>query len=276
MRDSVIMVIGGTGSFGQAFVTEALKFNPKAIRIYSRGEFAQVEMMRAFKDDRLRFLLGDVRDRDRLDAAMQGVEYIVHAAALKHVGSGEYNPQEVIKTNVIGSLNVVDIAARRGVSKIIGISSDKAVYPINLYGNTKAVMEKLFRNANSWSAPSSLFSCIRCGNFLGSRGSVIPLWEEQAKTGTITVTDPLMTRFWISLPEIARFVIKCFGLMRGGEIFIPRMSQQDMLTMANAICPDAHKIIVGRGEGEKIHEVLMSDEEHAEDHGDYWIIRGEQ
>ncbi len=273
----MLLVTGGTGSLGQAFVREALKLEPKAIRIYSRGEALQVDMRRAFNDDRLRFLLGDVRDKDRLDAVMNGVDYVVHAAALKHVASGEYNPQEVIKTNVLGSINVVDVASKHKVKKVIGISSDKAVYPVNLYGNTKAVMERLFRNANSWAAPTTLFSVVRSGNFWGSRGSVIPLWRQQAKTGTITLTDPSMSRYWISLPEMARFVIKCFGMMEGGEIFIPKMKEQDLSALAVRYFPKARTVISGKGQGEKLREVLIADEEwpRVVKNKDYWIIKSE-
>lgn len=209
LKNKNILITGGTGSFGKKFTETLLKeHSPKAIRIYSRGELLQVTMQEEFKDKRLRFFIGDVRDRERLYRAMNDVDIVVHAAALKQVPACEYNPIEAVKTNIDGSINVIDAAIDNNVEKVIAISTDKAVHPVNLYGATKMVAEKLFIQANSYTGENKTkFSCVRYGNVIGSRGSVIPLFKEQSKKGKITITDDRMTRFWITLEQGVRFVI---------------------------------------------------------------------
>ena len=248
-----ILITGGTGSFGNAFCQIALQHNPTEIRVFSRGELLQVEMSRKFDDSRLKFIIGDVRDRPRLTESARGVDIIVHAAALKHVPVGEDNPSEAVKTNVVGSMNVVWAATRNQVGKVIGISSDKGVAPYNLYGATKMVMEKLFLQAG--------FSCVRYGNVAGSRGSVIPLFMKQRETGKLTITHPDMTRFWITLDAGVQFVINSLDRMEGGEIFVPKIPSMRITDLAEAIAPDADWEITGIRAGEKLHEVLISEDE---------------
>ena len=255
----VILVTGGTGSFGQEFTRVALKYNPEAIRIFSPDENGQWEMKQYFNNSKLRFLIGDVKDRDRLRRAMYGVDIVVHAAALKHVPICEYNPIEAVKTNIDGSINVIDAALDTGVLKAIAISSDKAVHPINLYGATKLVMEKLFIQANVYAG--TRFSCIRYGNFERSRGSVLQLWARQRESGEITLTEKEMTRFWITLENAAEFAVDCIGKMEGGEIFIPKMPEVEMEELAKQIAPEAKLKVIGRREGEKLHEYLFAENE---------------
>ena len=203
------------------------KHDPESIRIFSRGEKLQLDMQNKFKDDRLRFFIGDVRDKDRLQRAMTDADIVVHAAALKQVPACEYNPIEAVRTNVDGAINVIDAAIDSGVDKVMAISTDKAVHPVNLYGATKMVAEKLFIQGNSYTGfNKTRFSCVRYGNVIGSRGSVIPLFLEQKKTGEVTITDENMTRFWIRLDEGVKFVIDSIGKMHGGEVFIPKISFQ--------------------------------------------------
>src|SRR3989338_11287147 len=219
--NKTILITGGCGSFGQKFTEIVLgEHNPKAIRIYDNRELAEVEMERKFNDPRLRFLIGDVRDEKRLERAFRGVDIVVHAAALKHVPICEYNPIEAIKTNIDGAVNVIDAAINNGVQKVILISTDKAVQPVNLYGATKMVAEKLFVQGNSYSGDrKTMFSVARYGNVIGSSGSVVPLFQKQKDMGEITITDETMTRFWITLYHGVRFVVKCIENMKGGEIF---------------------------------------------------------
>ncbi len=259
--NSVIMLTGGTGSFGQAFTAYLLKCQPMEIRIFSRGELLQVLMSQRFDNPRLRFFIGDVRDKERLCQAMRGVDIVVHAAALKQVPIGETNPTEVIKTNCTGAMNVIEAAWECGVEKVLAISSDKAVEPVNLYGATKMVMEKLMVQANELPGHKTKFSCVRYGNVVGSRGSVIPLWREQSKTGRITITDPAMTRFWITLPLAVKFVTDCIGVMQGGEIFVPRIPSMNVTDLAEAIAPGCQREITGIRPGEKLHETLISEVE---------------
>jgi len=273
LSGKVILLTGGTGSFGQAFVTEALKHNPKAIRIFSRSEYLHVEMMRRYSDERLRYFIGDIRDKERLDAIMRDVDYVIHAAALKHVLLGERNPQEFIKTNVLGSLNILESAIGRGVEKVIGISSDKAVNPISSYGMSKALMERLFCDANLFSAPKTLLSCIRSGNFWDSSGSVIPLWREQSKKGVITLTDVEMSRYWIELPAIARFTINCLWDMKGGEIIIPKMDERRLIDIAHDMFPDCEVVVTGKSNIERVQEQLFAEHETPEDCGNYWTVK---
>jgi UDP-N-acetylglucosamine 4,6-dehydratase len=280
LQNKVILVTGGTGSFGQKFTEMALKdYNPRVIRVFSRGELLQEEMRRSFNDDeRLRFFIGDVRDRERVYRAMNGVDIVVHAAALKQVPTCEYNPIEAIKTNIEGTTNVIDAAIDNKVEKAIAISTDKAVHPVNLYGATKLVAEKLFIQANSYVGGSkTAFSCVRYGNVVGSRGSVIPLFFEQRQNGKLTITDERMTRFWITLEQGVYFVIDCIGKMQGGEIFIPKIPSMKVTDMADVVAPGVEREITGIRPGEKLNEILITEEEarHAREFEDYFVIEPE-
>ncbi|MBY0471666.1 UDP-N-acetylglucosamine 4,6-dehydratase (inverting) [bacterium] len=262
--DSVVLVTGGTGSFGKKFTEILLKENrPKKLIIFSRDELKQHEMrVGGFNHPAIRYFVGDVRDLDRLRRAMHGVDVVVHAAALKQVPACEYNPIEAVKTNVEGARNVIDAALDTGVKKVLALSTDKAVSPINLYGATKLVAEKLFVQANAYSGGANpTFSCVRYGNVVGSRGSVIPLFIEQRKSGTVTVTDPAMTRFWITLDQGVRFVIKCIEQMHGGEVFIPKLPSMNIMDLVNVIAPKCKVENIGIRGGEKLHEALISNEE---------------
>jgi len=280
LKDKVILITGGTGSFGQKFTEVALRdYNPEAIRIFSRGELLQQEMRQKFNDDeRLRFFIGDVRDRERVYRAMNGVHIVVHAAALKQVPTCEYNPIEAVRTNIDGTVNVIDAAIDNGVEKAIAISSDKAVQPVNLYGTTKLVMERLFVQANVYTGwRKTRFCCSRYGNVVGSRGSVVPLFLEQQENGVITVTDERMTRFWITLEQGVSFVIDCIGRMKGGEVFIPKIPSMKITELADAIAPNAERRITGIRPGEKISEILITEEEarHTREFSDYFVIEPE-
>ncbi len=260
MIDKTILITGGTGSFGKAFVKRALKEGVKKVIVFSRDELKQSEMKKQFNDDRVRYFIGDVRDKQRLDRALNGVDYVVHAAALKQVPAAEYNPSECIKTNIQGSQNVIDACIDMGVKKVVALSTDKAVNPINLYGATKLCAEKLFVQGNVYSHDTR-FACVRYGNVVGSRGSVIPLFQEQAKTGTITVTDERMTRFWITLEQAVELVLQTFDMMQGGETFVPRIPSMRVVDLAKAVAPDCKIETVGIRPGEKLHETLVSLEE---------------
>jgi len=280
LQGKVILVTGGTGSFGQKFTEVILReHDPKAVRIFSRGELLQQEMRFKFDGDaRVRYFIGDVRDRARVYRAMNGVDIVVHAAALKQVPTCEYNPIEAVRTNIDGAVNVIDAAIDNGVERVIAISSDKAVHPVNLYGATKLVSEKLFIQANAYSGGrETIFSCVRYGNVVGSRGSVVPLFIEQRKNGEITITDERMTRFWVTLEQGVRFVVACIDRMCGGEVFIPRMPSMRMADLAEAIVPDAKRKIIGIRPGEKLHEALLTEEEtrHAKEFDDYLVIEPE-
>ncbi len=277
--DKIILITGGTGSFGNKF-TEILlsEHDPESVRIYSRGELLQMEMQNRFDDPRLRFLIGDVRDRDRLYRATSGVDIIVHAAALKHVPACEYNPIEAVRTNVDGSVNVIDAAIDNSVDKIMAISTDKAVHPVNLYGATKMVAEKLFTQGNAYTGEKKIgFSCVRYGNVIGSRGSVIPLFKEQKMNGKITITDDRMTRFWITLEQGVRFVMDCIARMKGGETFVPKIPSMSVIDLAKVIAPDAERKVVGIRSGEKLHEILLTEDEarHTREFSNFFIIEPE-
>ena len=262
-RDAAVLVTGGTGSFGNKFVEIMLqKYHPKRLVIFSRDELKQSEMMARFSDPSLRFFIGDVRDKERLERAMHGIDIVVHAAALKQIPSCEYNPFEAIQTNVIGGKNVIDAAIDQGVKRVLAISTDKAVNPINLYGATKLCAEKLFVQANAYGhARGTVFGVVRYGNVIGSRGSVIPLFASQRASGTVTVTDPGMTRFWIRLEQGVEFAIRCASLMRGGEIFVPKIPSMRMMDLVAAVAPGCRVEFIGIRPGEKLHEILMSDDE---------------
>lgn len=263
-KDKVILVTGGTGSFGKKFIELILKeYQPAKVIVYSRDELKQHEMRAGgFDHPDLRYFIGDIRDRDRLKRALNGVHYVVHAAALKQVPACEYNPMEAIKTNILGSSNVIDAALDAGVERVIALSTDKAVNPVNLYGATKLAAEKLFVQSNFYAAGTSTrFACVRYGNVVGSRGSVVPVFLKQRQTGTVTITDDRMTRFWISLEQGARFVIRCLDQMQGGEVFVPKIPSMRVIDLATTIAPDAKVNIVGIRPGEKLHEVLISEDE---------------
>lgn len=258
-----VLLTGGTGSFGRKFAEILLaEQSVKKLIIFSRDELKQHEMRLTYGDPRLRYFIGDVRDRERLHRAVQGVNVIVHAAALKQVPSCEYNPFEAVKTNILGAANIIDVAIDAGVKKVVALSTDKAVSPINLYGATKLVAEKLFVQGNAYAGSGGTrFSCVRYGNVVGSRGSVIPVFENQRTTGRITITDDRMTRFWVTLEQGVRFVIKCAGLMHGGEVFVPKIPSMRIEDLADVVAPDCEREVIGIRPGEKLHEVLISRDE---------------
>ena len=279
-NDKTILITGGTGSFGRKFLATLLREDyPHSIRIYSRGEMLQYETEKMFPDDRIRFFIGDVRDKERLSRAMNGVDIVVHAAALKQVPTCEYNPIEAVKTNINGSINIINTAIDNNVERVIALSTDKAVHPVNLYGSTKMVAEKLFMQGNSYTGGNrqTKFSCVRYGNVVGSRGSVVPLFLEQKKTGRLTITDERMTRFWLTLEEGVAFVRNCLPLMSGGEIFVPKIPSMKVSDLAHAIAPDAKIEIIGIRPGEKIHEILLTEDEarHTKEFDTYFVIEPE-
>ena len=261
-----ILVTGGTGSFGNKFVETVLnQYKPNKMIVFSRDELKQHEMRQRFPDGPglpMRYFIGDVRDRERLERALRGVDFVVHAAALKQVPAAEYNPFEAIKTNIMGTKNVIDAAIAQGVKKIISISTDKAVNPVNLYGATKLCAEKMAIQANAYSFEGGAkISVCRYGNVIGSRGSVVPLFRKQAELGKITVTDQRMTRFWITLEQGVQFVIKCLEKMQGGEIFVPNIPSCGIMQLANLLAPECEIQEIGIRPGEKLHELLVSIDE---------------
>jgi UDP-N-acetylglucosamine 4,6-dehydratase len=264
VKGKTVLVTGGTGSFGKEFTGHALKhLHPKKLIILSRDELKQHEMkVSGYDHPSLRYFIGDVRDLQRLRRAFQGVDVVVHAAALKQVPACEYNPIEAVKTNVDGTRNVIEAALDAGVHRVMAVSTDKAVSPTNLYGATKMVAEKLVVQANAYrgSGPTC-FSCVRYGNVVASRGSVIPLFLAQRKLGRVTITDPRMTRFWITLPDAVRFVCNCIDRMQGGEIFVPKIPSMNILELAEAVAPGCVVDNIGIRPGEKLHEVLISEDE---------------
>jgi UDP-N-acetylglucosamine 4,6-dehydratase len=262
-QNQSILLTGGTGSFGKHFCKVMLeKYHPKVIRIYSRDELKQHEMRQTFGDDVIRYFIGDVRDGERLKRAMEGVDIVIHAAALKQVPSCEYNPFEAVKTNIYGAQNVIDAAIDTGVKKVVALSTDKAVNPVNLYGATKLCSDKIFIQGNSYSGSrGTRFSCVRYGNVIGSRGSVIPLFREQKKTGKITITDNRMTRFWLTLDQAVDLVVNALCHMQGGEIFVPKIPSMKIMDLAKAIAPECEIEVIGIRPGEKIHEALITEEE---------------
>lgn len=266
LNGKVILITGGTGSFGHKFTEMLLKqYEPKKVIILSRDEFKQHEMGKKFPDREypIRYFLGDIRDKDRLFRAFEGVDYVVHAAALKQVPALEYNPTEAVKTNVVGTDNIVDAAIDAGVRKVVALSTDKAVNPINLYGATKLVAEKIFIAANAYAGGRVKFSVVRYGNVVGSRGSVIPLFLRLKTEGVreIPLTDIRMTRFWITLEQGVDLVLRALDVSQGGEVFIPRIPSMKVVDVARAISPGCRLRIVGIRPGEKIHETLISEDE---------------
>jgi len=273
-----ILITGGTGSFGKKY-TEILlsKFKPKRLVIYSRDELKQYEMAQVFKDPAMRFFIGDVRDEKRLMTAMNGIDYVIHAAAMKHVPIAEYNPMECIKTNIGGAQNVIDAALECGVSKVIALSTDKACNPVNLYGATKLASDKLFVAANNIAgSKKTRFSVVRYGNVVGSRGSVVPLFKRLIAEGVkeLPITHADMTRFWITLEQGVNFVLKNFERMKGGEIFIPKIPSMTMIELARSMAPRLGVKIIGIRPGEKMHEVMVGkDDAHLTyEFDDHYVI----
>ena len=267
LSGKTILVTGGTGSFGHQFIKYVLEnYEPKKIIIYSRDEYKQFIMRNEFKkyDEKLRFFIGDVRDRERLYRALEGVDYVVHAAALKQVPACEYNPIEAVRTNIDGAVNIIDAALDKGVKRVVALSTDKAVNPINLYGGTKLVSDKLFVSANAYAGVKDVsFSIVRYGNVAGSRGSVIPFFRDIVKNGgtELPITDYRMTRFWISLEEGVQLVIKALTEAKGGETFISKIPSFKITDLAQAILPGCKMPEVGIREGEKLHEIMVTEED---------------
>lgn len=282
LDDQVILITGGTGSFGKRCTEIILKqYKPKKVIIFSRDELKQFEMAQTFSEREyrcLRYFIGDVRDKDRLYRAFYGVDYVIHAAALKQVPACERNPFEAIQTNVMGAENIINAAIDCGVKKVVALSTDKAANPVNLYGATKLCSDKLFVSGNSYAGwKETRFSVVRYGNVIGSRGSVVPYFIKMRETGTIPITDPRMTRFWISLEEGVRFVIRCLEVAEGGELFVPKIPSMKITDLAKAIAPDCKYEITGIRPGEKIHEVLVTEDDarHTLEFNDYFIVEPE-
>ncbi len=274
-----ILVTGGTGSFGKLYIRTLLKrHNPRRLVVYSRDELKQFEMQQVFDDPRMRYFIGDVRDGERLTQAMNGIDYVIHAAALKQVPAAEYNPMECIKTNIHGAENVIKAALANNVEKVIALSTDKAANPINLYGATKLASDKLFVAANNMvGSARTRFGVVRYGNVVGSRGSVVPFFAKLIADGatSLPITDPRMTRFWITLQEGVDFVLKNFGRMRGGEIFVPRIPSVRITDLAAAMAPNLATHVVGIRPGEKLHEIMCpADDSHLTlEFADHFVIQ---
>jgi UDP-N-acetylglucosamine 4,6-dehydratase/5-epimerase len=280
LNNKVVMVTGGTGSFGKQFVETVLREGtPRKLIIFSRDELKQYDMRQMFSEQTypcMRYFIGDVRDKDRLYRAMDGVDVVIHAAALKQVPTAEYNPIEVIKTNVLGAANIIDAAIDRNVQKVIALSTDKAANPINLYGATKLCSDKLFVAANGYSGHhGTRFSVVRYGNVMGSRGSVIPFFQQMRASGILPVTDPKMTRFWITLEQAVKFVLMCLDRMQGGEIFVPKIPSMNIVDLARAIAPECQLDVVGIRPGEKLHETMVPEDDarNTVEYDDCFVIR---
>lgn len=274
-----VLVTGGTGSFGYKFVAKALELGAKKIIVFSRDELKQYEMRKQFKDHpQLRFFIGDVRDKERLYRAFNGVDIVIHAAAMKHVDACEYNPFEAVKTNIHGAQNVIEAAIDCGVEKVIALSTDKACSPVNLYGATKLASDKLFVAANSYvGAKPTSFSVVRYGNVVGSRGSVVPYFKSIKHTGVLPVTDERMTRFWITLDQGVQFVLDSLGRMHGGEIFVPKIPSMKVIDLAKAIGQECKIDIIGIRPGEKLHEAMIMEDDarHTVEFDSYYVIQPE-
>ena len=280
LNGKTILITGGTGSFGKKFVQTVLgRYKPEKLIIFSRDELKQFEMWQKWGERDypcIRYVIGDVRDRERLSRSLAGVDFVIHAAALKQVPSAEYNPEECIKTNVLGATNVIAASLDNGVKKVVALSTDKACNPINLYGATKLCSDKLFVAANVYggSAGSAEFSVVRYGNVLGSRGSVVPFFMERSKTGVLPVTDKRMTRFWITLTQGVEFVLQALKISNGGEIFVPKIPSMKITDLATAIAPECRQEVAGIRPGEKLHESLIGEEDgrNAFEYDDYYVI----
>jgi UDP-N-acetylglucosamine 4,6-dehydratase/5-epimerase len=280
LSGKVILITGGTGSFGRKCAETILKScNPKKLIIFSRDELKQFEMSQTFSYDQypcMRYFIGDVRDKERINRAMQGVDYVIHAAAMKQVPASEYNPFEAVKTNILGAQNIINVAIDQGVKKVIALSTDKAANPINLYGATKLCSDKLFIAGNAYvGQEDTVFSVVRYGNVVGSRGSVIPFFLKQRESGMLPVTDPRMTRFWITPQQGVNFVLFCLERMVGGEVFVPKLPSMNIMDLAKAICPGGRIEVVGIRPGEKLHEVMVPKDEarHTVEYEDYYVIK---
>jgi UDP-N-acetylglucosamine 4,6-dehydratase len=277
LNGKTVLLTGGTGSFGNAFVERVTARWPDVVvRVYSRDELKQSEMRARFGDDQVRYLIGDVRDRARMSRAFEGADVVVHAAAMKQVPACEYNPFEAVRTNVLGAQHVVDSAIDARVPRVVALSTDKAVNPVNLYGATKLCQEKIVVQGNAYAAQrETRLACVRYGNVVGSRGSVVPLFRQQMATeGRITITDERMTRFWITLPQAVELVLHALAHMEGGEIFIPKIPSMRVVDLAEAIAPGVPREIVGIRPGEKLHELMLTSDEarHAVDTGEVFVV----
>lgn len=280
LNNKSILITGGTGSFGKKCTETILKrYKPKRLIIFSRDELKQFEMAQDYshiKYESIRYFIGDVRDKERMYRAFNKVDYVIHAAALKQVPAAEYNPFEAVKTNILGAQNVINVAIDQGVKKVIALSTDKAANPINLYGATKLCSDKLFIAGNSYvGRDSTNFSVVRYGNVAGSRGSVIPFFLKCRETGALPITDPRMTRFWITLEQGVNFVLKCLETMVGGELFVPKLPSMNIMDLAKVIAPEGKTDIIGIRPGEKLHEVMipMDDARRTIEYADHYIIQ---
>ncbi len=279
LKGKTILITGGTGSFGKKFTEIVLKkYKPKRLIILSRDELKQYEMAQQFNDPCIRYFLGDVRDRYRLNRAFYDVDYVVHAAALKQVPAAEYNPFEAVKTNIMGAENIINVSIDQGIKRVIALSTDKAANPVNLYGATKLCSDKLFIGGNSYAGGRiSRFSVVRYGNVLGSRGSVVPFFMKVRESGVIPITDVRMTRFWITLEHAVEFVIRKFEIMQGGEIYVPKIPSTKITDLAEAIAPECEQKIVGIRPGEKLHEIMVPEDDARKtlEYDDSFLIRPE-
>jgi UDP-N-acetylglucosamine 4,6-dehydratase len=280
LNDKTILITGGTGSFGKKATEMILKrYKPRRLIIFSRDELKQFEMAQIFcvrEHPCMRYFIGDVREKDRLYRAFQGVDYIIHAAALKQVPAAEYNPFEAVRTNILGAQNIINAAIDQKVKRVIALSTDKAANPINLYGATKLCSDKLFIAGNSYvGRDHTVFSVVRYGNVIKSRGSVIPFFFREKETGVLPITDPLMTRFWITLEQGVDFVLRCLDQMVGGELFVPKIPSMNIMDLAKAICPECKTQVIGIRPGEKLHEVMVPKDEARRtlEFKDYYLIQ---
>ena len=280
--NKTILITGGTGSFGKKCIEVILRsYKPRRLIVYSRDELKQFEMQQVFSHEKypfMRYFIGDVRDRERLYRAFRGVDYIIHAAALKQVPAAEYNPTECIRTNITGAENIVNAAADCGVKKVVALSTDKAVAPVNLYGATKLCSDKLFIAANAYTACDTVYSVVRYGNVMGSRGSVIPFFiKKRDEGGPLPITDTRMTRFWITLEQSVHMVLRSFELAGGGEVLVPKIPSMKIMDLAEAIAPGMATVEVGIRPGEKLHETMITaeDSRHTIDIGQYYVIKPE-
>lgn len=275
----VVLITGGTGSFGKKFVRRMLDLDVRKVIVFSRDELKQYEMSQEFVDPRIRFFIGDVRDSGRLHRAFDGVDIVVHAAAMKHVTACEYNPFEAVRTNIMGAQNVIEAAIDRGVKRVIALSTDKAANPINLYGATKLASDKLFVAANAYVGDKpTRFSVVRYGNVVGSRGSVVPFFHKMRHSGSLPITDERMTRFWITLDQGVQFVLDSLDRMKGGEIFVPKIPSVKVVDLARVIAPECELRYVGIRPGEKLHEAMITEDDARKtvEFDRYFIIRPEQ
>ncbi|MBW1806296.1 MAG: UDP-N-acetylglucosamine 4,6-dehydratase (inverting) [Deltaproteobacteria bacterium] len=280
LNNKNILITGGTGSFGKKCTEIILKkYKPRRLIIFSRDELKQFEMSQDFPAHKygcMRYFIGDVRDKERLNRAFQGVDYIIHTAALKQVPAAEYNPFEAVKTNIIGAQNIINVAIDQKVKKVIALSTDKAANPINLYGATKLCSDKLFVAGNAYvTRKQTMFSTVRYGNVVGSRGSVIPFFTKKKETGLLPITDSRMTRFWITLKQAVDFVLRCLDKMVGGETFIPKIPSMNIMDLVKAICPECKTEIVGIRPGEKLHEIMVpkDDARNTVEFEGYYVIK---